>query len=78
MSIKFIPRPMRVEEQSEVATYSLTYDGDIIDYDEQAYKVFDNCGALVYATTEDKYIAITEIGYVSLHDDLIDALTAAF
>ncbi len=74
----FIPRQMRKEEQSVVATYSLTYNGEMLEYDEASCKVINSFGALVYATTEDKYLAITEIGHASLHGDLTDAMIAAF
>jgi len=67
---------MTEEEQSLVATFSLTYSGEMLEYDEQYAKVQSSSGALVYASG-DIYIAVTEIGRVSIHEDITDALISA-
>lgn len=76
MSTFYKPRHMTEEEQSVVATFSLTYGGDMLEYDEKHLKVQNSFGALVYASC-DIYIAITELGRVSTHEDITDALIAA-
>lgn len=70
----FKPRRLTAEEQSTVILYSITgAQNAMLEYDEDTGKIEDNTDALVYAT-DDKFVQVSEIGYVTLHDSLDDAL----